>query len=149
MPGVCYLHMFHASVKHGLELVDGLLKTLFSSNVLSGFTKYFGSISKVVNCWRERAPEIMLAWDRQFQSEDLDTLRLGRRYPLSVVSGRWGSVECAEDYLLLRQREHVVPVLMEVLSKHMRASEGEGQRCASHYECACSASCVPLWLSCS
>ena len=122
VPGICFLHMFNASVKNGLELVDEMLNALFSKDVLAGFTKYFGSVSKVVvNCWREKAAEIMLSWDQVFKDSDLDTLKLGRRYPLSVVSGRWGSIESAEDFLLLRGKDRVVPVLLAALSKHMRA----------------------------
>ena len=121
MPGICFLHMYNAAVKQGLELVDSLLNGLFSKDTLAGFTKYFGSISKVVNCWREQASNIMMAWDEDYQREDVNTLKLGRRYPLSVVSGRWGSIESAEDYLLLRTRERVVPTVLRVLSKHMKA----------------------------
>ncbi|CAE7751157.1 unnamed protein product [Symbiodinium sp. CCMP2592] len=121
LPGICYLHMFNASVKNGLELFDEMLNALFSKQVLAGFTKYFGSVSKVVNCWREKAAEIMMSWDQAFNDSDLDTLKLGRRYPLSVVSGRWGSIESAEDFLLLRGKDRVVPVLLAALSKHMRA----------------------------
>ena len=121
MPGICFLHMYNAAVKQGLELVDSLLTGLFSKDTLAGFTKYFGSISKVVNCWREQASNIMMAWDEDYQREDVSILKLGRRYPLSVVSGRWGSIESAEDYLLLRTRERVVPTVLRVLSKHMKA----------------------------
>ena len=53
----------------------------------------------------------------------MDTLGLGRRYPLAVVGGRQGSIEAAEEFLLLRGKDKVVPVLLEVLSKHMRADK--------------------------
>ena len=66
-----------------------------------------------------------MAWDEDYQREDVNTLKLGRRYPLSVVSGRWGSVESAEDYLLLRTRERVVPTVLRVLSKHMKAQSAQ------------------------
>ena len=121
VPGICFLHMYNAAVKQGLELVDTLLNALFSKETLAGFTKYFASISKVVNCWREQAADIMAAWDEDYKNEDIEVLKLGRRYPLSVVSGRWGSIETAEDYLLLRTRARVVPTMLRVLSKHMKA----------------------------
>ena len=121
IPGDCYMHMFHACVKDGLVLADELLNSLFGPEILKNFRKYFGNLSKVVNTWRERASEIMSVWERHFADSDIDVQKMGRRYPLSVVAGRWGSVEGAEDYLLLRGRERVVPVLLEVLSKHMKA----------------------------
>ena len=121
VPGFCFLHMFHACVKGGLSLVDELMNSLFDQSVLNGFTRYFGSLSKVVNTWRERAADVMAAWTQHFKDADLDTMKLGRRYPLAVISGRWGSVESAEDFMLTRGRDKVVPVLLAVLSKHMRA----------------------------
>ena len=119
--------MFNACVKDGLCLVDDLLNTLFSKESLSGFTKYFGSIGKVVNTWREKASEVMEVWDRVHQDADKDTQRLGRRYPLAVIGGTWGSVEAAEDYLLMRGKSAVVAVILEVLSGHMKANSQEQQ----------------------
>ena len=57
VPGWRFLHMFNASVKDGLILVDQLLDSLFSKEVLAGFSKYFAGIGKVVNTWREKAFE--------------------------------------------------------------------------------------------
>ena len=125
MPGACFLHMFNACVKDGLGLVDELLRSLFSKETLCGFSKYFASIGKVVNVWREKASEVMAAWDRLHEDCDADTQKLGRRYPLAIVGGRWGSVEAAEDFLLLRGRSSVVSVLLEVLSKHMKSRDAD------------------------
>ena len=127
VPGWCFLHMFNACVKDGLCLVDDLLNTLFSKELLSGFTKYFDSIGKVVNTWREKASEVMEVWDRIHHDADKDTQRLGRRYPLAVIGGRWGSVEAAEDYLLMRGKSAVVAVILEVLSGHMKAHSQDQQ----------------------
>ena len=118
--------MFNACVKDGLYLVDSLITTLFSKETLRGFTKYFANIGKVVNTWREKASEVMEVWDRVHADQDEETQRLGRRYPLSVIGGRWGSVEAAEDYLLMRGRKAVVAVILEVLSRHMKADSKEG-----------------------
>ena len=123
LPGICFLHMFHACVKNGLSLVDELVPSLFNKNILGGFSRYFGSLSKIVNVWRERAADVMSAWDAAFGSGDLEVAKLGRRYPLAVVSGRWGSVESAEDFLLLRGRTNVTQVILAVLSKNMRADK--------------------------
>ena len=116
LPGSCFLHMFHACVKDGLALLDEQITSLFDKSVLQGFSKYYGSL----NTWRERAADVTHAWDVAFGNEDLEIAKLGRRYPVAVVSGRWGSVEAAEEFMLLRGRERVVPTLLAVLSKHMR-----------------------------
>ena len=46
-----------------------------------------------------------------------------RRCPLQVISGRWGSIESAEQYFLLRSRQLLVPVYLSVLSKYMKAAK--------------------------
>ncbi|CAE7248261.1 unnamed protein product [Symbiodinium sp. CCMP2456] len=46
---------------------------------------------------------------------------MGRRYPLSVSSGRWGSVETAEEFFLERGRSLVEPCMLQVLSRSMKA----------------------------
>lgn len=138
VPGDCYLHAFHSAVKDGLQLLDDLIPNLFEPKTLNGFTKYYGSLAKLTNLWREQAAEIMRQWDEYHQSlhneklasegcapetlaEDLrHLLSLGRRYPHQVVSGRWGSVESAEEFLQERGKNNVVPVLLRVLARSMK-----------------------------
>ncbi|CAE7386592.1 unnamed protein product [Symbiodinium natans] len=124
IPSDCYLHIFHAAVRGGLELVDELIAEAFSSETLRGFDRYYSSIAKLTNLWREKASAMMTAWqdvhDGQGEASE-DTRLLGQRYPLSVSSGRWGSVEGAEEFLLERGRPLVEPVMLRVLSKFMKA----------------------------
>ena len=132
----CYLHIFHSAVRSGLELVDDLLAECFSHHTLATFGKYYNSLAKVVNWWRERAAEIMRAWSDQHESDtsttasartDLsptDIRELGKRYPLGVSSGRWGSVESAEEFMVERGRALVEPVLLQVLSRQIKAAAG-------------------------
>lgn len=123
MHGDCYLHKYHSAIKDGLQLADQMLDDFFSKDTLAGFSKYFTSVAQVVNAWRLLASEMMAGWARRHESPaaDPDTLRQGRRYPLSVIAGRWGSIEKAEDFLLERKKRPVEEVMLEVLSKHMRA----------------------------
>ena len=131
----CYLHIFHAAVRSGLQLLDDLLSECFGQHTMAKFGKYFGSLAKLVNIWRERAADIMRAWSDQHETEEAsksgprsksnmtnaEIHELGRRYPLSVSSGRWGSVESAEEFLLERGRALTEPVILQVLSKQMKA----------------------------
>ena len=123
------MHMCHACVKDGLHLADELLNQCFSSNVLKNFRKYFASVSKLVHVWREKAAEIMAVWAHNFRDADIDIQKLGRRYPLGVMGSRWGSIEAAEDFLLVRERERMVPTLLEVLSRHMKAATDSKGHC--------------------
>ena len=147
LSGDCFLHNFHNAVKDGLKLIDELLDECFNPITLNGFTKYFSSLSKLVHFWREKAKDIMTAWeevhdpthhhpsrpsadgangantgseDAVQRSDVYELLKLGRRYPLCVVSGRWGSVEAAEEFILQRGRKNILPVLLQVLSRSMK-----------------------------
>ena len=131
IPSDCLMHAFHSAVKDGLQLLDAVIPALFDPQTLKGFTKYYSSLAKLVNVWREKASEIMSMWeqyhehreDRTISPEELHyLLELGRRYPHQVVAGRWGSVEQAEQYLQERGRDNVVPVLLRVLARSMKAS---------------------------
>lgn len=120
-PSDCYLHGYHNACKDALLLVDECLSQCFSPAILGGFKAYYSTVAKVTNLWREKAAQIMSAWDVH-HSGDPEALKLGHSYPMSVVTGRWGSVQAAEDYLCQRGRQLVVPPLMAVLSKSMKAS---------------------------
>ena len=119
----CFLHNFHNAVKNGLQLVDASL-ACFSPETLKGFKKYFGSIAKVANLWREKAKAFMESWDTEAEATGAsnEVRALGRRYPVNVVAGRWGSIEEGEDFLLQRGPELTIPVTLRVLSSSMKAS---------------------------
>ncbi|CAE7270658.1 unnamed protein product [Symbiodinium sp. CCMP2592] len=120
----CYLHVFHSAVRSGLVLTDSLISECFSKEVLGGFDKYYASLAKLVNVWREKASQVMKAWDDHHGSKDADTRALGSRYPLSVSSGRWGSVENAEEFLIERGRPLLEPCILQALSSAMKADVG-------------------------
>ena len=139
IPSDCYLHVFHAAVRSGLALVDQLLQECFSQHTLASFGKYYGSLGKVVNLWREKAAEIMRQWSTHHSAESEFSMPaqqasglsqqeindLGKRYPLSVSSGRWGSIEAAEEFLIQRGRALTEPVLLQVLSRSMKADKND------------------------
>ena len=117
----CFLHHFHNAVKNGLELVDHMIEEFFTADVLNGFKNYWSSVAKVAHVWRDKAADIMRQWEEIHAGADEDTRKLGVRYPMTVVAGRWGSIESCEDYLLARGRALVEPVLVRALAKHMKA----------------------------
>ena len=117
--------MFNACVKSALTLVDDMLTSCFSKETLGGFNRYFASVSKICNVWREKAKEMCDSWEQLHEeSTSLEEQKLGRRYPLAVIAGRWGSIEAAEDYLLLRGRTAVTRAMLSVLSRHMKSDRG-------------------------
>ena len=122
MASDCYLHVFHAAVRSGLELVDQLIPECFCESTLRGFNKYFASLAKIANFWRERAADMMRAWDDHHGQSGKDIREMGLRYPMTVSSSRWGSCECLEEFLLERGRTLLEPVMLQVLSKSMRAA---------------------------
>lgn len=126
--GDCYLHAFHNAIKDGLVLIDNMIPAVFNESTLKGFRKYYASLAKLCNVWREKAKDIMYYWDLYHSNRDdlspkelEEMLALGRRYPWSIVSGRWGSVEAGEDFMLERKPENVIPVLLRALSSSMKA----------------------------
>ena len=128
----CYLHVFHAAVRSGLQLVDELIASCFSKDNLRGFDKYYSSLAKMMNLWREKAADMMRAWDDQHGDAASKEIRdLGQRYPYSVSSGRWGSVESAEEFLLERGRALTEPCMLQVLSRSMKAAEASADHAAT------------------
>jgi hypothetical protein len=111
----CCLHQFHIKTKEGLDDIDATLASINESHpaVLCGFTKYFSSLGRISNTWRDKASAIGDSWDAHFgASKD------GRRYPLQVVPGRWGSTDGAEGFHLHpnRGQHKIKTVLQDVLS---------------------------------
>ena len=130
VPGDCMMHAFHSAIKDGFQLLDNIIPLVFDAKTLGGFCKYYSSMAKLVHVWRERASEVMTAWDQYHgsrndisQEELHQLLEFGRRYPHQIVSGRWGSVEEAEQFLQERGRKNIVPVMQRVLAKNMKASK--------------------------
>lgn len=63
----------------------------------------------------------MAAWELCHEGKGTAAMDLGHSYPMAVVTGRWGSIQQAEDYLCRRGRELVLPPLYRVLAKSVKA----------------------------
>jgi hypothetical protein len=80
--------------------------------------KFFASMAKLINCWRENCWAIFSAWRRHYGDES--AFRWARCQPPRCLAGRWGSTYATESFLV--EVAHLIaPVLKEVLSK--RAGE--------------------------
>ena len=82
------------------------------------------------------------SWEQLHEeSTSLEEQKLGRRYPLAVIAGRWGSIEAAEDYLLLRGRTAVTRAMLSVLSRHMKSDRGSPIITTGEMDCSCGFRC--------
>ena len=120
MDSICFLHQYHRAVSDALTLTDSMITSFFDPEMLDGFKSYFGSLASVCSTWRLLARDMMSVWDKQHVGSDIETQRLGRRYPLQCLQGRWGSIEAAERFLTQRLKKDVSEAMLAVLSKHMR-----------------------------
>ena len=124
----CLLHAFHLMVRETLEMIDKFLQQLKVShpNVTKGFQSYCASVAKCSNFFRSHVQDFISSWE-SIHGPSKASARTDpkpvpyRRYPLAVISGRWGSIEAAEQFYIQRTRELMEPVFMSVLSKYMKA----------------------------
>ena len=87
------------------------------------FTKYVGSIGKLVNYWREHLGEFIDTWEAINGTKQPGEKVSYRRCPLRMISNRWGSVHSTELFILERQRKLLQPVLLAMFSKRMKANQ--------------------------
>ena len=95
------------------------------------FTKYAGSIGKLVNYWRENLGDFINHWETINGTQQPAQGVSYRRCPLRLVSNRWGSVRSTEMFILQRQRKLLQPVLLALFSKRMKSAtkpSGESER---------------------
>lgn len=59
--------------------------------------KYFSTMAKVVNCWREQAQPMFQAWRDMFG--DADALKCAKVLPPKCIAGRWGSGSATEEWM--------------------------------------------------
>ena len=119
----CFLHQYHLAVRDGLEFTEAFLDELANTcpDISRGFKRYFGSIAKLNHFWRERVSDFIGLFEKIHGDHGHNVQY--RRYPLTCVCGRWGSVEYSEKFLLERGRKYLEPVLLALLSKHMKADK--------------------------
>ena len=119
----CSIHQYHLIVKDQLQTVDAFLNAL--NPVFKDHPgKYFASVAKIANYWRERVGSFIDTWEAMHGvSTDVNY----RRYPLQVVAGRWGSIDAAEEFYLARGKMRLKPVLLAMLSSAMKATKPKAQ----------------------
>ena len=130
----CLLHQLHLIVRDQLQLIDGFLKSFKDAHpdLAAGFHAYASNLAKSVNFWRSHVADFIDAWER-IHGYGKSSARTRpdpvqyRRFPLSVITGRWGSIESSEAFFVERSRELLEPVYLSVLSKYMKASKDKAK----------------------
>ena len=88
----CVDHQCHLPVKVGLLLIDSVLAEEGQD------WRYFASVAKCVNVWRDSAKPLYKSWEAKFGRTQAFTN--GRKLPPRCLAGRWMSVSNAEERLI-------------------------------------------------
>ena len=122
----CILHQFHIAVREQLQMADDFLSEAQRAypSTMGSFSKYFASLGKCVNFWREHVSEFIDIYERTHGTTSPPGVNY-RQYPMRVLSGRWGCVHAAELFFLERKREFLAPVWLALLSSTMKADKNE------------------------
>jgi len=88
----CFMHQYQL-------LVHGCLRVLDASMVKLGSTrKYWSSLAKIMNVWRDSASDLFQHYRLLYG--DQEALRCASRVPPRPLSGRWGSCTACERHVL-------------------------------------------------
>ena len=122
----CMLHQMHLIVHQSLVEADEFISEAARAfpNVFKGFNKYIASLCKCINFWRENVNDFVELWEKIHGPRAPEGVNY-RRYPVRVVTGRWGAIDVAESFFLARGRSYLQDVLLAMLSKRMKAAKPE------------------------
>ena len=97
-------------------ITAGCLKTVdeWMAANLGMDMKYFGTLSKIMHCWRERAKDICKAWRAEFGPVAAE---VSTRVPPKCLAGRWGSVSRCEQHVLSRPPHELQKIWPLVFAK--------------------------------
>ena len=106
----CLEHQAHLIGLGALKLIDAALKCHGRK------WKYFASLAKVSNVWRDTSPAIYREWTYQhgLESSQAHACKLIPK----CCAGRWQNVETQEKLLNAAGKEKLTPVFLAVFSKH-------------------------------
>ena len=133
-PGICFMHACQLYVRSGLALVDSWAKSHYEHGKL----KYFATLSKICQIWRENAVEIYRLFEEAFGS--VVAVKYGSKIPARCIAGRWQSSHATEMRLYevgAKRLSTVFNMLFERKNKQIRKRgaliplEGGGQDAAS------------------
>lgn len=98
---------YSLGVEASLKLADAFLKDKRTY-------KYFGTLAKITNLWRDSRQRILKAWVRQHGHQS--AVKHALRVPPRCLAGRWGSISATENRILdAGGATTIVPVFEEVL----------------------------------
>ena len=93
---VCFMHQYQLIIKKSLIAGDLICEEL--EKIMNTKRKYFSTVATILHVWRDSAKAWNAAWKTLFSSADARVYS-GSRPPLAL-SGRWGSVDAGETYLI-------------------------------------------------
>jgi hypothetical protein len=117
----CQLHEGHLVVKTGMGLADSVM------NNIADF-KYFGMLAKIVNIWRDAPGVLFKIWVRLHGSRSAVTN--ARKLPPRCLSGRWGSVDGTESWLLKCDLAKLQMVFKDYLRKKSKEDDEKAAKTA-------------------
>ena len=122
----CLIHQFHLVVHQLLVSTDEFVSAAADAfpEVFRGFKGYTASLCKCINFWRENVNDFIELWERIHGPKAPEGVNY-RRFPLRVITGRWGAIDVAEAFFLARTRGYLQDVLLALLSKRMKAAKPE------------------------
>ena len=128
----CALHQYHLIIKDNLQILDDFLKSL-PPEESQGFQAYAANLAKCTNFWRSHVSSFIDAWEAvhgfgRVSARTKPKPVAYRRFPLAVISGRWGSVESCESFFIERSRTLLEPVFLSVLSQYMKAGPKKSKK---------------------
>eukprot|EP00959_Pyramimonas_sp_CCMP1952_P278579 5824568-Pyramimonas_sp.AAC.1 len=112
----CLMHQYHLSI-HTLLVAAELVLRVLPANADGKRVKYFTSIQKVMNCWRDNAAAVYWTW--QYVNK-VEAHTHARNMPPRCMPSRWGSKDECEKKLLNLPRENFIKVFVHVVSKQAK-----------------------------
>ena len=97
-------------IKSGLAHADNLFRTMFKRDY-----NFYGTLSKVMLVWRERARNIFDEWSRRYGA--VEAIKFARLVPPKCIRGRWGAVSRCREFIVKPPRDHLITVLTSVFTK--------------------------------
>lgn len=116
-PGSCFMHSCQLWVRSGLEIVDKWCKKNLPDSVR---IRYFATLSKVAQVWRDKASEVY----KQFSEQcgPVAAVQHARGMCPKAIAGRWQSSHAVELRMFNIGPRWFVPVMNAVLEPKIAAN---------------------------
>ena len=110
----CLLHLYHLMVARSLKMSDKVVQ-VFADISNSKSRKYFSALVKIAHVWRDYRKPIFEAWQMKFDIHEAN--RCTKKAPPRALSGRWGTSEQAEAYVLTPDHNHLREIFPVIVAR--------------------------------